>query len=89
MAKINYEKEKCWKIKEHLPITARKQKTRSGWEICFDKMTITYDTFQWFEMSILGGIGAHYSYINGEAILYVTNKGLNELEQFTDKLTIV
>ena len=83
--------EKCWLIKESLPIVCEKVKNRHGdWEIVIPKMTMSYDTF----MSIISSMthmysyGISYNYKEGVAKLSVVDKGLEELKKMSKLIKI-
>jgi len=83
--------EKCWQIKESLPIHASKAKNRRGeWDILIPKMTMTYDTFMRMDTSVthMETYGTSYDYEDGSITLSVTERGLSELEKMTDLITI-
>lgn len=92
MAKIDYSKEQCWKIKDVFPISCTKQKNRYGeWDIIILKMSMSYDVF----ISIITSITPEqsyrvtYDYKEGLATMSVTDKGLKELQEMTGIIRIV
>lgn len=84
MGEIDYIKEKCWKIKESLPIQCSKVKNKNGdWDIIIPQMTMSYDTFQEIYSSFMYKecYGASYDYIEGKVTLSVRDEGLNRLNK--------
>tara|TARA_R100000734_G_scaffold16761_1_gene12902 strand:- start:86 stop:352 length:267 start_codon:yes stop_codon:yes gene_type:complete len=84
-------KEKCWEIKDVLPVTCTKLKNRHGeWKIVIPKMSMSYDVFMEMESSLshMESYGFSYDYINGIATLNVTDKGLKELESMSNVIRI-
>lgn len=91
MAEINYSKERCWKIKDSLPIDCTKEKNRHGdWKIIIPKMSMSYDVFMYIDSSIthMESYGISYDYISGVANMNVTDKGLSQLKAMTDIIRI-
>lgn len=90
MAEINYTTEKCWSIKEKLPIKAKLQKIGGGYNVVIPPMTMTYETFEDIHMSIthMETFGIRYDYTNGKLNLNVTEQGLKELRAMTDIIVI-
>ena len=91
MGEIDYSKEKCWTIKEVLPIKCTKEKNRYGeWAIIIPKMSMSYDTFIDITTSIthMESYGISYDYIEGIPTISVTNKGLEEFEAMYNIISI-
>ena len=92
MAEINYSTEKCWKIKDVLPIKCSKVKNRHNeWDIIIPKMAMSWDTFIDIESSIthMESYGISYDCTEGVATMSVTNKGLKELEVMSNIISII
>lgn len=84
-------KEKCWEIKDVLPVNCTKLKNRYGeWRIVIPKMSMSYDVFMEMESSLshMESYGVSYDYVNGIATLNVTDKGLKELESMSNVIRI-
>lgn len=89
MAEIDYEKEKCWQIKEQRPIKVFKSKRDvDRWVIDVKPMVMEYETFNYLTMNINHWRYCDYDYENGEARIVVTDEGLKELEKMNDIITI-
>lgn len=79
-------KEKCWSIKEQLPVTCTKSRCGNGswglWEIRIPPMSMTYDTFNDISTSLVSLVPfQQYDYRDGSAMLVVPESGLKEPEQ--------
>ncbi len=86
-----YSKEKCWNIKESLPIKCTKERNRyNEWEIIIPKMSMKYETFMEIETSIthMESYNISYDYAEGLATMSVTEKGLKDLEKMNHIITI-